>query len=1206
MSSSTSTWSTKVTSQYHRGTFCGPCFICGKEEERYDHFDGLRHEVQQFLVTHSGTYIPGNSCICRSHRREAQRQHLNSGYVPKWKVNKENLAPQTHYVCVYKECSVTSETDKVIAPSDETLDSFCRVLGTTVQPVVLCEKHYQLVYRQIHEHKPCAGCGVKPKFRQNAHTRHSPDPITVSQYLSKHTEFGVSLLPTDCICKSCYDIHVVILRSLEEQAGTPQQNLQSDIDLWKMTVADDKTTEVTQAVLKTVLYVAKLLQRDKALLLPQAATVFREYYSSDEDNDEVYLEVRDGIIKFSAKWLMNQLILHLQPYMGYRCVVDRLGTLLYPRNGDIMKSLSLALYQSSTSTCTSPNHDRHDQHKQPCSSHDKAALLHEAADVINDIILEEIQKHRQGAVDLTTFNLEDHIKDMNPLLWQFITLCMRSFRERTNRAHSDDAHVKKIRNYFIICMLMFATNACCDTSLHHFVADTVEVSGGSRQLLKVLNRLGVSVAADTHDRLVTYVAEKHQRSSVWNDLSCETFTVATIDNIDFLQSHAAVYCSDKSRSYHGTTIQVVQPVPSFKLQNGTVALADKRQASASPGNSPHKHGKIGPKRRRTIHVANTKLFGRTTRQSIAIPVQEQPTLQLQKFKELENEVESKEHISMQVFSYLIQKHCLTNSEHTLKPFREFCLPTPAQLADHNQSLIYYMDLMDENADSDETMAEVAEMISDKITASGSGVQKYVLLVGDGKTYEHLCKVKRLYGSALSNVLLFPGDWHILKNFQPVLLKAYYHAGLQDIARSSGYRAETLKSLANCSHFMRTHFFIVQVWEALYLEMISAFVKAEPNFEEFQTKLQSLIDANPSTIDLLLGTKQLVNETLTFNQFNAFVASKSAADDTWRLWYNFVFHDCYCYVTLFLSLRTSNWNLRISSLKSMAPLLAAYDRPCYQRLLPKHLADVQSYPQEVIDCLSAGGFTVKLTGVIGHAVALDECHEMCINRDLKMAVARPSTAYLKKTTHYFSYRIKAQKNISSQLFPLPQLQVNPILWDDTSSAKHQEENVLRMRRLIAEHHFFTTSIDTNRGVVNLFTNKQATTEQAHDMLNARRIGEQSYINFVTHTLLQMPSVNAPVRRKQLLTMAPCKITKRRMTQQQKEQKETNKYLRKRLAWCNQTGQKFDESEEQYSLLPRSLADVNGSPHKGNKSKWTEKLRARYNCDTMCTPFIYTPE
>ena len=505
MSSSTnSTRSTKVTSHYHRGTVCGPCFICGREDEKnYNHFDGLRHEVQQFLAKHVG-HIPGNSCICRAHCREAERQHLNPEYVPIWKKNKaENVAQQTQHVCtcMYKECAVTSEKEKFITSSHE---SFRKMLGTTEQLVVLCEKHYQLAYRQIHGHKQCAACGAKPKFRQDAYIRHSPDPITVSQYLSEHTEFSVSLLPTDCICKSCYDIHIVILKSLEEQPGSPQQNLQSDIDLWKMTIADDNTIELTRAVLNTVLFVAKLLQHDKAILLPQAATVFREYYSPAEDDNDVYLEVRDGFIKFSTRWLMNQLILYLQPYMGYRCVVDRLGTLLYPRNGDIMKTLSLALFQSPIIS-TSP---KHDQHKQPCSTKSKAALLNEAANVINDIILEEIQRHRQCSVDLTTFNLDDHIKDMNPLLWQFITLCTRSFRERTNRAHSDDTHVKKIRNYFIICMLMFATNACSDTALHLFVADTVEVCGGSRQLLKVLNRLGVSVSADTHDRLVTYVAEE--------------------------------------------------------------------------------------------------------------------------------------------------------------------------------------------------------------------------------------------------------------------------------------------------------------------------------------------------------------------------------------------------------------------------------------------------------------------------------------------------------------------------------------------------------------------------------------------------------------------------------------------------------------------------------------------------------------------------
>ena len=61
----------------------------------------------------------------------------------------------------------------------------------------------------------------------------------------------------------------------------------------------------------------------------------------------------------------------------------------------------------------------------------------------------------------------------------------------------------------------------------------------------------------------------------------------------------------------------------------------------------------------------------------------------------------------------------------------------------------------------------------------------MVLVGDGKTYEHLQRVKRVYGSALENLLIFPGDWHILKNYQLVLMKAYYHTGLLDIAKATG-------------------------------------------------------------------------------------------------------------------------------------------------------------------------------------------------------------------------------------------------------------------------------------------------------------------------------------------------------------------------------------------------------------------------------------
>ncbi len=86
---------------------------------------------------------------------------------------------------------------------------------------------------------------------------------------------------------------------------------------------------------------------------------------------------------------------------------------------------------------------------------------------------------------------------------------------------------------------------------------------------------------------------------------------------------------------------------------------------------------------------------------------------------------------------------------------------------------------------------------------------------------------------------------------------------------------------------------------------------------------------------------------------------------------------------------------------------------------------------------------------------------------------------------------------------------------------------------------------------------------------------------------MPSSGAPLRKARLLTMAPPKNTKTRVSpQKEKEERDTNKYLQRRLAWCNRTGQQFDEGEEQYSLLPRALAGPDGNPHKGAKSNWTD--------------------
>ena len=177
---------------------------------------------------------------------------------------------------------------------------------------------------------------------------------------------------------------------------------------------------------------------------------------------------------------------------------------------------------------------------------------------------------------------------------------------------------------------------------------------------------------------------------------------------------------------------------------------------------------------------------------------------------------------------------------------------------------------------------------------------------------------------------------------------------------------------------------------------------------------------------------------------------------------------------------------------------------------------------------------------------------------------------------FSYRIKSQNNFESQLFPdLPQVTTQAKVVTTDSKVLKWAENVQAMRCVIRQKNL-CPSVTTPRGVVNVFSGIEATTEQAHDLLNARKTGEQSLSTYITHHLLQKPSTDKPsIRRKRLLTMAPSKKKKAKLSQREKEEKEINCYLRRRLAWCNQTGLQFDEGEEQYSILPRALAEVDGS-------------------------------
>ena len=171
--------------------------------------------------------------------------------------------------------------------------------------------------------------------------------------------------------------------------------------------------------------------------------------------------------------------------------------------------------------------------------------------------------------------------------------------------------------------MQYCANIEQPLAIHNVLADVVHTCGGSRVLLHILNQLGCTTSADTHDRVVTTQAIALQKQAIWSILSPHIFTISSADNFEMLQSNAAVFCDDQTCSYHSTTIQVVQPIPALTIacthQHITaeeipiatgppqacqlslgITNTDKRVHNNSPASSPHSLGKEGPKQKRTL------------------------------------------------------------------------------------------------------------------------------------------------------------------------------------------------------------------------------------------------------------------------------------------------------------------------------------------------------------------------------------------------------------------------------------------------------------------------------------------------------------------------------------------------------------------------------------------------------------------------------
>jgi hypothetical protein len=333
--------------------------------------------------------------------------------------------------------------------------------------------------------------------------------------------------------------------------------------------------------------------------------------------------------------------------------------------------------------------------------------------------------------------------------------------------------------------------------------------------------------------------------------------------------------------------QVPFSIPATKVPFSTHAT------QLSMSNRPIRDAPSAAKRPRTLSVPQRK-------KSSLVPATNSmtfvPHLSISSFLISPEEKREGQHLLSQALSYVTQKNVIeAENIGMLKPFKLLVAETSHASAE--QSNIVYMDILDENADSDETMLQIAEkLLEDMHCCDHDG---YVIVVGDGKTYDHLLKIKRVYGEPLKKLLIFPGDWHTLKNYQLVLMKIYYHCGLKEQAKASGFRAETLSSLEKCSNFKRTHYFLLSVWEATYRCMVKEYLQQSP-LTNLSTRISNEVQHLQKHPAEILGSITIILNTCGFtDDFRTYTSRMAALDDTWKFWAQFVVEDCFAYISLWL-------------------------------------------------------------------------------------------------------------------------------------------------------------------------------------------------------------------------------------------------------------------------------------------------------------------
>ena len=220
---------------------------------------------------------------------------------------------------------------------------------------------------------------------------------------------------------------------------------------------------------------------------------------------------------------------------------------------------------------------------------------------------------------------------------------------------------------------------------------------------------------ETVKRLSTHIVHERISRGILPELRINTLTVVSVDNIDILQPHALVSATDATRSWHGTSVQAMQPMPSLTQETPMPAASPNKKPCSSPAASPVAVLRA-KRRRRTLteqpspHTEITLPQGSEPELQLIQPMDNSPTTRkvtIESFILQDKEISVLSNFNESLFAgNILKEHESTRDKKTLPALTPLTNCIHLGPSEHEKSNVEYVKILSARADSKETLGSV--------------------------------------------------------------------------------------------------------------------------------------------------------------------------------------------------------------------------------------------------------------------------------------------------------------------------------------------------------------------------------------------------------------------------------------------------------------------------------------------------------------------